>query len=109
MFNVVTDLCEDFLNKKHHVYADNAFTSFQLAKHLLEQETYLNGTLRANAKHLSETIRRPGAMARGDVKVRKATDAAILTTVWKDKKEVKIYRVECKNHYVYFDLVFGIF
>ena len=80
--NVVTDLCEDFLNKKHHVYADNAFTSFQLAKHLLEQETYLNGTLRANAKHLSETIRRPGAMmARWDVKVRKATDAAILTTV----------------------------
>ena len=49
MFNVVTDLCEDFLNKKHHVYADNTFTSFQLAKHLLEQETYLNGMLRANA------------------------------------------------------------
>ena len=109
MFNVVTDLCEDFLNKKHHVYADNTFTSFQLAKHLLEQETYLNGMLRANAKHLSETIQWPGAMARGDAKVRKATDAAILTTVWKDKKEVKIYHVECKNHYVYFDLVFGIF
>ena len=109
MFNVVTDLCHDFLNKKHQVYADNAFTSFQLAKHLLEQETYLNGTIRANAKHLSETIRRPGAMVRGDVKVRKAKDEAILTTVWKDKKEVKICRVECKNHYVYFDPVYDIF
>ena len=56
-FDVVTKLAADFLEKKHHIYADKYFISYQLAKHLLKNGTYLNGTINTNRKNLPYSIK----------------------------------------------------
>lgn len=43
--NVVMNLCQDLLNKGHCLYTDNWYTSVNLARELLKNETHLIGTL----------------------------------------------------------------
>ncbi|XP_053995420.1 piggyBac transposable element-derived protein 4-like [Hylaeus anthracinus] len=43
---IVGYLLEDFLYKGHSVYMDDFFTNFELAKQLLDAQTYCTGTLR---------------------------------------------------------------
>nr|XP_033335211.1 uncharacterized protein LOC117225640 [Megalopta genalis] len=48
--NTVMNLCQDIFHKGHTVCTDNWYTSLTLAKHLLERNTHLMGTLRNNRK-----------------------------------------------------------
>ena len=47
-YKVVMELVKDHLYKNHHVYADNYFTSIQLASDLLDKDTYMCGTINKN-------------------------------------------------------------
>jgi hypothetical protein len=51
-YNVVMKMAEPFLNKHRHIFCDNFFTSVRLFAHLLDQNTYACGTVRANCKDL---------------------------------------------------------
>ncbi|XP_017795067.1 PREDICTED: piggyBac transposable element-derived protein 4-like [Habropoda laboriosa] len=42
----------NYLNKGFHVFTDNFFTSIQLAKVLLQKNTYITGTIRKNRKNV---------------------------------------------------------
>ena len=50
-YKVVMSLMRDYLQKYHHVYADNYFTSVHLANALLQAGTYLCGTTRATKRN----------------------------------------------------------
>lgn len=51
------ELMRNFLNRGHVLYTDNFYTSPNLAKCLLNNETYLCGTIRNNRKNYSKEIR----------------------------------------------------
>lgn len=53
---VVMSLCSDLLNKGHTMYTDNWYTSTDLARDLLKNETHLVGTLRKNRKNLPKEL-----------------------------------------------------
>ena len=55
---VVLQLTENFWGK-WHIYLDKFFSSTNLMKMLLEQETYSCGTTRANRKHWPTEFRKP--------------------------------------------------
>ena len=46
-YKVVMRLMRNYLQRYHHVYADNFFTSVHLADALLQVDTYLGGTTHA--------------------------------------------------------------
>jgi len=48
----VMTLCEPYLNAGRTICTDNYYTSVPLARKLLQSETHLIGTLRANRKYL---------------------------------------------------------
>ena len=43
-------LMHKYLGKGHHLYVDNYYNSITLAKHLLQNDTYVTGTIRENRK-----------------------------------------------------------
>ena len=55
------DLCmrimEPYLNRGHHLYTDNFYTSPTLYHHLYQQGTGACGTLRTNKKHVPQTMK----------------------------------------------------
>ncbi|XP_014483551.1 PREDICTED: piggyBac transposable element-derived protein 4-like isoform X2 [Dinoponera quadriceps] len=53
-YDVVEKLLQDAdcLNKGHHIYVDNFFTSNALAKFLYTKNTYITGTIRKNRKDI---------------------------------------------------------
>ncbi|KAH9637759.1 hypothetical protein HF086_009427 [Spodoptera exigua] len=50
--NVVMSLCSGLLNKGHTLYTDNWYTSIDLARNLLKNETHLVGTIRKNRRNI---------------------------------------------------------
>ena len=50
---VVFDLMEQYLDKKHIVITDNFYTSIELAETLLNRDTFLVGQIKGNAKGLN--------------------------------------------------------
>lgn len=55
-FTVVKKLLKlgNYLNKGYHLYTDNFYTSVHLAKWLLQNSTYITGTIRRNRKDLPQ-------------------------------------------------------
>ncbi|XP_049762380.1 piggyBac transposable element-derived protein 4-like [Schistocerca cancellata] len=53
---IVLHLLDEKLNAGHHVYMDNYYNSFALAKLLLDKKTHCTGTLRANRKDTPKEI-----------------------------------------------------
>ena len=81
---VALELLTPYLQQHRTVYMDNYFTSPILARHLLQEKTYVCGTLRKNRKYTPV----PERMAKGQVKFFTSQD--ILIQHWKDKKVVSI-------------------
>jgi len=54
---IPVELMRHFLNRGHVLYTDNFYTSPNLAKFLLNNETYLCGTIRNNRKNYSKAIK----------------------------------------------------
>ncbi|KAK3701238.1 hypothetical protein QZH41_003200 [Actinostola sp. cb2023] len=49
-YRVVTKLIQPFMNRNHHIFFDNYFTSRRLMEHLESQQTFACGTVRINRK-----------------------------------------------------------
>ena len=47
---IVLDFMEKFLGKGYHLYTDSFYDSFELTKHMINQKTYICGTLRTDRK-----------------------------------------------------------
>ncbi|XP_045207066.2 piggyBac transposable element-derived protein 5-like [Mercenaria mercenaria] len=71
---VVMDLVTPILNRGHHVYCDNYFTTVGLFEELQQQRTYACGTFRSNRRGISITMQKGNMVA----------------TAWRDKKTVFI-------------------
>ncbi|OXA46903.1 PiggyBac transposable element-derived protein 4 [Folsomia candida] len=82
---IVLELAKHYLNKGHHIYCDNFFTSPNLAQFLLQNKTYLCGTLRKGRKNAAVP---PQRMQRGQVEV--FSSNGVLNEFWKDKKVVRM-------------------
>ena len=55
-YRVTMELMDSHLQRHHHVFADNFFTSVHLAKDLLQAGTYLCGTMRATSREFPKTV-----------------------------------------------------
>uniref|UniRef100_G1PPE5 PiggyBac transposable element derived 1 n=1 Tax=Myotis lucifugus TaxID=59463 RepID=G1PPE5_MYOLU len=58
-YDVVVNLLKDSncLNKGHHLFIDNFFTSVELARYLYSMDTYLTGTIRRNKKCIPDNLK----------------------------------------------------
>lgn len=89
-YRVIRELTRLFLNKYHHVFCDNLFTSIPLACDLLRDKTYLCGTIHSN-RHgfpsmLSPTRADVKALRKGELKFCRRGN--LVASVWKDTKLV---------------------
>ena len=85
-YDVVTKMITPFMNKNHHVYFDNFFSSVRLLEHLRVQKTYACATIRINRKDLPPCARqklRPGQQV-----VRQK--GKLVFTKWHDKRDVSV-------------------
>lgn len=85
-YDVVTKMITPFMNKNHHVYFDNFFSSVRLLEHLRVQDTFACATVRVNRKDLPPCARqklRPG----GKIVRQKGK---IVFTKWHDKRDVLV-------------------
>ena len=74
------------MNKNHHVYFDNFFSSVRLLEHLRVQKTYACPTVRINRKDLPPCARQ--RLHPGDKVVRQK--GKIVFTKWHDKRDVSV-------------------
>ncbi|CAK1595465.1 unnamed protein product [Parnassius mnemosyne] len=84
--NVVMSLMEGYLQKGHTLYTDNWYTSVNLGRKLLENETHLVGTLRKNRKYLPKDVIN-GKIRKGEFRAKENEDG-ITCMKWKDKRDV---------------------
>ncbi|XP_045765134.1 piggyBac transposable element-derived protein 4-like [Maniola jurtina] len=86
--NVVMSLCGDLLNKGHTLYTDNWYTSVDLARQLIDQETHLVGTIRKNRRQLPKDVV-TAKLRKGDFAAAESFDG-ITMMKWKDKRDVYV-------------------
>ena len=87
-YDFVTKMITPFMNKNHHVYFDNFFSSVGLLEHLLAKNTFACATVRvrSNRKHLPTCA---GQKLRPGEKIVRQK-GKIVFTKWHDKREVSI-------------------
>ncbi|XP_013391250.1 piggyBac transposable element-derived protein 4-like [Lingula anatina] len=90
--DVVLSVTSPFLNKGHHLYMDNYYTSVPAFQELLRRSTPACGTVRANRKGLPNTVNAKfpvvKELKRGDsIHMYKGSLTAV---TWKDKKTVTL-------------------
>ncbi|XP_014670718.1 PREDICTED: piggyBac transposable element-derived protein 4-like [Priapulus caudatus] len=78
------DLVESYTMKRHHVYADNFFSSIKLVEDLKKADTYYCGTIRKNRRGLPNL---DGRLERGQ-SVKKANGNEVIVARWRDKRDV---------------------
>ena len=84
----VMTLCEPYLNAGRTNCTDNYYTSVPLARKLLQSETHLIGSLRANRKYLPADMTQARLKA-GEVRAAE-NDDGIVVIKWKHKRDVLI-------------------
>ena len=82
---IVLDLTEKFLGKGYHLYTDSFYNSFELTKHMINQKTYICGTLRTDRKSNPKECTK-AKLKQGDVISR--SREGVVVAKWKDKREV---------------------
>ncbi|XP_065662617.1 piggyBac transposable element-derived protein 4-like [Hydra vulgaris] len=82
---IVLDLMEKFLGKGYHLYTDNFYNSFELTKHMINQKTYICGTLRTDRKSNPKECTK-AKLKQGDVISR--SREGVVVAKWKDKRDV---------------------
>ena len=56
--NIPATLMQRYQGKGHHLFIDNYYTSINLAKHLLQHDTHVTGTIRDNRKYFSVELKK---------------------------------------------------
>ena len=89
-YHVIMNLAQRFLNKGHHLYFDNFFSSVKLAQDLEKQKTFCCSTIRLNRLGWPAELNAAKAkkMRPGDVHFRQ--DGNMVATLWKDKRPVAV-------------------
>ena len=90
-YDVVTKLVRPFMNKNHHVYFDNFFSSLTLLEHLEANGTYACATVRCNRKDLPQCAKeklRPGEKV-------VSQKGNVVFTKWHDKRDVSLISTNC--------------
>ena len=90
-YDVVMKFIRPFMNKNHHVYFDNFFSSTTLLEHLEANGTYAYATVRCNRKDLPWCAKeklRPGQKVISQ-------KGNVIFTKWHDKRDVSILSTNC--------------
>ena len=85
-YRVVMGLMPNYLNKHHHVFADNFFTSVHLAEALLQAGTYLCGTTRGTRRDFPNTL--ANAKLRAGESVKWTNESDVMIVKWHDKRDI---------------------
>ncbi|KAK9711492.1 Transposase IS4 [Popillia japonica] len=94
---VVLHLLQGKLNEGHHVYMDNYYNSFELARKLLDFKTFCTGTLRLDRKHTLTDVKN-AKLKKGETIARYSS--GIIIGKWKDKRDVAYISTEFDNQMV---------
>lgn len=94
---VVLHLMEGKLNCGHHIYMDNYYNSFTLAKTLLGHETHCTGTLRLNRQNNPQEVK-DKKLKKGETVARYAS--GVMIGKWRDKRDVSYISTEFENNIV---------
>jgi len=84
-YRVVSDLVSKYLNKNHHVYQDNYFTSIPLLKDIAEKGTCCCGTIRSDRGKFPDDFKK-AKLERGQSIF--LSDDNLLAVHWKDERDV---------------------
>ena len=90
-YDVVTKLIRLFMNKNHHVYFDNFFSSVTLLEHLEANGSYACAIFKCNCKDLPQCAKeklRPGEKV-------VSQKGNLLFTKWHDKRDVSLISTNC--------------
>ena len=90
-YDVVMKLIRPFMNKNHHVYFDNFFSSTTLLEHLEAHETYACATVRCSRRDLWRCAKekfRPGQKVISQ-------KGNVMFTKWHDKRDVSVLSTNC--------------
>lgn len=82
---IVMHLLEDLLNLGHHVYMDNYYNSFDLARKLSEKKTHCTGTLRSGRKKTPKAVTST-KLKKGETIAKYAK--GVMIGKWRDKRDV---------------------
>ena len=98
--HVVMKMGRHYLQKGHHFYYDNFFTSVELANRLLAEKTYSCGTIRMNRKgwpkelKFSKKTKKDEKLRPGQVKMMQMGN--LVATAWQDKRLVAVLSTNCQ-------------
>lgn len=90
-FDVVTKLCEPYLDQGYHIYMDNFYTSTTLFLHLLTMQTLACGTTRKDRRGFPKEMKDNGwerKAERGNI--RWLRESGVLYLQWKDRRAVNM-------------------
>ena len=90
-YDVVTSMIRPFMNKNHHVYFDNFFSSVKLLEHLESNDTYACTTVRCNRKDLPPCAK--DKLRPGEKLVRQKGN--VVFTKWHNKRDVSVLSSNC--------------
>ena len=90
-YDVVTNMIRPFMNKNHHVYFDNFFSSVKLLEHLESNDTYACAMVRCNRKDLPPCAK--DKLRPGEKLVRQKGN--LVFTKWHDKRDVSVISTNC--------------
>ena len=90
-YDVVTNMIRPYMNKNHHVYFDNFFSSVKLLEHLESNDTYACATVRCNRKDLPPCAK--DKLRPGEKLVRQKGN--VVFTKWHDKRDVSVISTNC--------------
>ena len=82
---VVINLMDGLLQKGHRLFVDNYFNSFELARYMIKEKTYICGTLRSDRTSNSLAVTK-AKRKKGEV-VQRSRDG-VTVAKWKDKRDV---------------------
>lgn len=85
-YDVVTKLIRPYMNRNHHVYFDNFFTTTKLLEHLESNDTFACGTVRCNRKDLPPCAKDKLGVGQKEVRQK----GHIVFTKWHDKRDVSV-------------------
>ena len=93
-YDVIDGLGRAHYGQFRHLYFDKFFSSIHLMDHLLANNTYACGMIRANRRGLPQEIKTPGKMKQGDAIMQQRNH--LVATVWHDKKDIRMVSTNCQ-------------
>lgn len=86
--NVCLQLCGDLLNEGRTLYVDNFYTSYELARAMLDKNTHLVGTLRANKRNIPKEVLQ-SKLKKGEI-ISREDQNGIVILKWRDTRDVRL-------------------